>query len=191
MMKITKLKLADCVPNTGQIPGLPINPRQWTKGDVDRIAASLAETPELFDARPLLVYKHDGQYVILGGNLRYEGARQNGMAEVPAIVFPAETSVEKMKEIVIKDNGSFGAWDTEALAADWKDLELGEWGVPAWKVSGDVNIDALFDPEKEAPVKPKPTIIEVSVPYGMEEKVEEIRAALREVARNYSGVTVV
>jgi len=131
-MQIVKLKLAELVPNTGQIPGLPINPRQWTKGDVDKIAASLRETPELFDARPVLVVPHDGKYVILGGNLRYEGARANKEKEVPAIVFPEDTPVEKMKEIVVKDNGAFGAWDYDALANDWDDLPLGDWGVPAW-----------------------------------------------------------
>ena len=189
MMKITKLKLADCVPNTGQIPGLPINPRQWTKGDVDRIAASLAETPELFDARPLLVYRHDGQYVILGGNLRYEGARQNGMTEVPAIVFPAETSVEKMKEIVIKDNGSFGAWDTEALAADWKDLELGEWGVPGWvKPEGEIDVSSLFTPSAGA--APKPETFTVEIPVALAGKKEDIRAAVVAVLGEWPDVKV-
>ena len=132
-MQIVKLKLSELAPNTGQIPGLPINPRQWTKGDVDKIAASLKETPELFDARPVLVVPHDGKYVILGGNLRYEGARANKEKEVPAIIFPEETPIDKMKEIVVKDNGSFGAWDYDALANEWDDLPLGDWGVPAWK----------------------------------------------------------
>lgn len=131
-MQIVKLKLSELAPNTGQIPGLPINPRQWTKGDVDAIAKSLKETPELFEARPVLVVPHDGQYVILGGNLRYEGARANKEKEVPAIIFPEDTPIEKMKEIVVKDNGSFGAWDYDALANEWDDLPLGDWGVPAW-----------------------------------------------------------
>ena len=131
-MEIVKLKLSALEPNTGQIPGLPINPRQWTKSDVDSLARSLTETPELFEARPLLVVPHEGKYVILGGNLRYEASKQNKAKEVPAIVFPENTPVEKMKEIVIKDNGSFGAWDYDALANEWDDLQLADWGVPAW-----------------------------------------------------------
>ena len=158
-MQITKLKLSELAPNTGQIPGLPINPRQWTKGDVEKIAASLKETPELFEARPLLVIPHDGQYVILGGNLRFEGARANKMKEAPAIIFPEDTPVEKLKEVVIKDNGSFGAWDFDALANEWDDLPLGEWGVPAWNADegmppiddkdGGVEIDGLREPGDE------------------------------------------
>lgn len=131
-MQIVKLKTADLAPNTGQVPGLPTNPRQWTSTDIDKIAASLRETPELFEARPVLVIPHGGKYVILGGNLRYEGARKNKEKEVPAIIFPEDTPPEKLREIVVKDNGSFGAWDYDALANEWDSLPLTEWGVPAW-----------------------------------------------------------
>ena len=44
-MQIVKLKLSELAPNTGQIPGLPINPRQWTKGDVDAIANEWDDLP--------------------------------------------------------------------------------------------------------------------------------------------------
>lgn len=131
-MEIVKLKLSALEPNTGQVPGLPMNPRQWTASDVEKIATSLTETPELFEARPLLVYPHEGKFVILGGNLRHEGAKRNKATEAPCIVFPEDTPLEKLKEIVVKDNGSFGAWDYDALANEWGDLPLTEWGVPAW-----------------------------------------------------------
>lgn len=132
-MEIVKLKLSALEPNTGQIPGLPINPRQWTKSDVDSLARSLTETPELFEARPLLVVPHEGKYVILGGNLRYEASKQNKAKEVPCVVFPEDTPVSKLKEIVIKDNGNFGDWDFDALGNEWDDLPLTDWGVPAWE----------------------------------------------------------
>lgn len=123
------MKVKDLEPNMGQVPGLPINPREWTKGDVDRIAASLVETPELFEARPIITIPHGGKFVILGGNLRFEGAKKCGMEEVPAVVMPEGTPVEKLKEIVIKDNGSFGDWNVDALANEWDDLPLAAWGV--------------------------------------------------------------
>lgn len=137
-MEIVRLKLSALEPNNGQVPGLPMNPRQWTASDVDRIAKSLKETPELFEARPLLVYPHDGKYVILGGNLRHEGAKRNKMTEAPAIIFPEDTAIEKLKEIVIKDNGAFGEWDMDALANEWDDLPLVDWGVPAISVEEEV-----------------------------------------------------
>lgn len=142
-METIRIKLADLVQNKGQIPGLPGNPRQWTKEDVDRIAKSLRETPELFDLRPCLVFPYGGLNIILGGNLRYEGARRNKDKDVPCAVIPADTPVEKLKEIVIKDNGSFGQWDYDALANEW-DEPLADWGVPAW------DPEPLFSPASSA-----------------------------------------
>lgn len=145
-MQIQKIKLAQLAPNTGQIPGLPSNPRQWTKSDVERIAASLAETPELFEARPIIATPYNGQLVILGGNLRYEGARKNKDKEVPVVVIPEDTPVEKMREIVIKDNGAFGQWDFDQLANEWSDLDLIGWGVPAWETDELPPIDGELKP---------------------------------------------
>ena len=130
--------------NTGQIEGLPSNPRQWTQTDINRLAKSLEETPELFEARPLIVYPHADKYVILGGNLRYEGAKKNGMKDVPAHILDEGLDVEKLKEIVLKDNSSFGDWDMDALANEWDDLPLREWGIdmPDW---GSVNVGEQED----------------------------------------------
>lgn len=133
MMDTRMISLDLLEQNTGQIEGLPANPREWTKKEVDALAKSLRETPELFEARPIIAVPHAGKYVILGGNLRYEGCLKNGDAEAPVCVLPKDTSVAKMKEIVIKDNGSFGAWDYDRLGNEWDDLPLPEWGVPAWE----------------------------------------------------------
>lgn len=190
-MEIVKIKLADLEPNTGQIPGLPMNPRQWTATDVDRIAASLTETPELFEARPLLVYQHEGKYIILGGNLRHEGAKRNKMKEAPAIILPATMPVEKLKEIVIKDNGSFGAWDYDNLANEWGDLPLTDWGVPAWNEEAvdESAVDALFE-QQEGGTPDKPILIQVALPVEYEDKEEDIRAALKVTLEEWPGCLV-
>lgn len=130
-METTKISINLLRPNTGQIDGLPANPRTWTQAEIDRLAKSLKETPELFEMRPLLVYELGLEYVILGGNLRFEGAKKNKDTDCPCIVIPADTSVEKLKEIVIKDNGSFGDWDLVMLADEWGNLPLEDWGVNA------------------------------------------------------------
>ena len=144
-MEIIKLKLSALEPNNGQIPGLPVNPRQWTRTDIDQLAKSLTETPELFEARPIIAVPHEGKYIILGGNLRYEASKANKAKEVPAIILPADTPVAKMKEIVIKDNGSFGAWDYDTLANEWGDLPLTDWGVPAWDAEPEPKVDDKED----------------------------------------------
>ena len=131
-MQTQRIKLADLAPNKGQIPGLPSNPRQWTRAEIDKIAKSLKETPELFEARPIIVTPWEGKYIILGGNLRYEGCKANKDKDAPCIVIQESTTVDKKKEIVVKDNGAFGSWDYDALANEWDDLPLVDWGVPAW-----------------------------------------------------------
>ena len=131
-MEIVNIKVSKLAANTGQVAGLPTNPRQWTAKDVERLARSLAETPELFDARPCLVYPYGDRFVVLGGNMRLSAAKHNGAKEVPCIVFPADTPADKLREIVVKDNGAFGAWDFDALANEWDDLPLVDWGVPVW-----------------------------------------------------------
>ena len=131
--KVT-LSLKDIDLNEGQIEGLPANPRNWTKEELKSLALSLTETPELFEMRCPIVVPHEGRYVVLGGNLRIAAARENKEKEVTCFVFHS-TSIEKMKEIVIKDNGAWGKWDYDALANEWSDLPLSDWGIPVWEES--------------------------------------------------------
>ena len=152
-MTTVQLKVAFLLPNTGQLPGVPTNPRTWTEGDVSRLAKSLQETPELFEARPIIVTPLGNKFVILGGNLRHAACKKAGIKTAPCAVIPEGTPADKMKEIVLKDNGSFGAWDFDALANEWDDLPLVEWGVPAWdfsqmkenakKESGEINLSGI------------------------------------------------
>lgn len=128
----TTIKVKDLELNKGQIPGLPSNPRQWSKDDVQRLAQSIAETPELLQARPLIAIPHAGKYVVLGGNLRLEALKSMKWDTAPVYLLPEDTTLEKQREIVIKDNGTFGKWDYDALANEWDDLDLDGWGVPAW-----------------------------------------------------------
>lgn len=127
-MKIQKLKLSDLEQNIGQISGLPANPRQWGQDEIDRLAKSLRDTPELFDARPIIAVPFGKKYVILGGNLRFDASKANGWKTVPVLVLQ-DLPVEKMRQIVLADNGDFGDWDYISLSQDWTDLPLQELGI--------------------------------------------------------------
>ena len=138
--------------NTGQIAGLPSNPRQWTKAQLDNLKASIEETPELLEARGCIVDYHEGKYVCLGGNMRYAACKALGMSELPCYVVPEGTTILKKKEIVAKDNGSFGDWDYDALANEWGDLDLAGWGVsipPEWGAACDTAKKATEQEEIE------------------------------------------
>lgn len=125
--------------NKGQIDGLPANPREWTKDDLEELKASIQETPELTVARGVLAFPDPNaeSLVALGGNMRYAAAKSLKEKNVPTFIYPPETPVGKLKEIVIKDNGSWGSWGVDALANEWSDNPLRKWGVPDWVVPGD------------------------------------------------------
>ena len=130
MAEYKKLRTDLLAENRGQIEGLPKNPRQWTRTELDALKKSIRETPELLDARGCIVVKDAERYVVLGGNMRLAACRELSMKEVPCYILPEGTPGEKLKEIVIKDNGSFGAWDFDMLANEWSDMDLEGWGVP-------------------------------------------------------------
>lgn len=155
-METRRIEIKKLEPNSGQIKGLSPNPRQWTKEEMARLKKSIEETPELMEARGAIVYPLNNRYVVLGGNMRLAAIKSLGWKEMPCIVLPEDMPVEKLKEIVIKDNGSFGEWDMDALANEWDGLPLSDWGVDIpreWGSNGqgdDANVkDDDFDESQE------------------------------------------
>lgn len=144
-MEIKKIRLTDLELNRGQVEGLPSNPRQWGKGELANLVKSIRETPELLEARGLIVWPYAGKYVILGGNMRFSALREMNAVDAPCMVMPEDTPIEKLREIVIKDNGAFGSWDYDMLANEWDDLPLPEWGVPAWDTE---NLESVSAPKE-------------------------------------------
>lgn len=115
--------------NDGQIEGLPRNPRSWTYTDVENLKASIEQTPELLEARGIIVYPHEDRFVAIGGNMRLTALRSLGKESAPCIILPADMPIEKLKEIAIKDNGSFGDWEEKLLLDDWNGVPLAAWGI--------------------------------------------------------------
>ena len=123
--------------NTGQIPGLPPNPREWTDLELKRLAKSMKNTPELVEARGCIVVPYEGRYVVLGGNLRLAAAKYLKWTDIMCAVLPEGTKVAKLKEIVLKDNSSFGSWDLSLLRKDWSEFDFGDWGINVtWDTAG-------------------------------------------------------
>ena len=123
--------------NTGQIQGLPPNPREWTDLELKRLAKSMKNTPELVEARGCIVVPYEGRYVVLGGNLRLAAAKFLKWPDIMCAILPEDTKVSKLKEIVLKDNSSFGSWDLSLLRKDWSEFDFGDWGINVtWDTAG-------------------------------------------------------
>ena len=132
-----ELRLLDF--NTGQIPGLPANPRAWTDAEIKKLAKSMKNTPELAEARGCIVVPYKERYVVLGGNLRLSGAKYLKWRDIMCAVLPEDTKPAKLREVVLKDNSSFGSWDLSMLRAEWSDVDFGDWGINVtWDTAGPV-----------------------------------------------------
>lgn len=104
------------------------NPRQIQDAKFERLKRSINDFPEMMKLRPMVV---DAEGVVIGGNMRLRAIRSLGMKDIPDawVVKADELTPEQRREFIIKDNNSFGEYDWEALANEWDDLPLTEWGV--------------------------------------------------------------
>lgn len=111
-----------------QIRPNPDNPRTITKGKFRKLVNSVRDFSVMLEARPLVV---DTNGVILGGNMRYEAARELKLDQVPVIV--VDWTPEEKERFVIADNLNFGSWDWEVLANEWNPERLLDWGLDLWQ----------------------------------------------------------
>ena len=152
MIDFRRIELSLLDFNTGQIPGLPPNPREWTDLELKRLAKSMKSTPELAEARGCIVVPFEGRHVVLGGNLRLSAAKYLKWRDIMCAVLPEDTKPAKLREIVLKDNSSFGSWDLSMLRKDnssfgswdlsmlrkdWAEVDFGDWGINVtWDTAG-------------------------------------------------------
>lgn len=128
--KYTSLKMADLELNDGQLEGLPRNPRTIDKWKFEKLKNDIIEYPEMLEYRSLLVYPLDnGKYIIIAGNMRYRAMTEIGFDEVPCVVIPKDTMIERLQAYTILDNNGFGDWDWDLLANDWDAEKLKDWGM--------------------------------------------------------------
>ena len=114
-------------PNKGQIEGLPKNPRLIRDEHFKKLKKSIEDNPEMLYLRELLVYPHQGKYVVIGGNMRLMAMRDLKYTEAPCKVIPEDTTVEQLKAYTIKDNAAYGEWDYDLLANEWDEADLDNW----------------------------------------------------------------
>ena len=129
MIDTRTISLADIAPNTGQISGVPANPRIIQDGRFTKLVRSLKDDPEMMELRELLVYEQDGAFVVIGGNMRLKALKHIGATEAPCKVIPSDWPAEKLRAIATKDNVSFGEFDWSQLTEAWDKDELDVWGV--------------------------------------------------------------
>jgi DNA modification methylase len=107
----------------------PNNPRIIKDEKFAKLVKSIQDFPDMLNKRPLVCYTDtDGQFVVLGGNMRLKAAKECKLKEIPIILADEWTS-EQRAEFLIKDNVGFGEWDWEQLANEWDVQQLEDWGL--------------------------------------------------------------
>ena len=110
--------------NTADIKVNPDNPRIIKDKKFKSLVQSIKDFPEMLEAREIVV---NTDMVILGGNMRYQAAKEAGAPKVPIKI--VDWPEDKQREFIIKDNVAGGEWDYDVLANEWDATLLAEWGV--------------------------------------------------------------
>jgi len=116
--------------NTGQIEGVPKNPRFIKNDRYFKLKASIEADISHLYSNELKVYELKPDYfVVLSGNMRKVACKELGIVEIPCKILPKTWTVEQLCKEVIVSNVSAGEWDMDALANEWSEFDLPEWGV--------------------------------------------------------------
>lgn len=157
-MNTEKTPLARLVPNQD-------NPRKITDGNFELLVRSILSFPSMLELRPIIIDQqmnilggnmrtlalqhiaHLDNYetrahLDQAANLtdaerdrlatHWQHWRENPIC--PTILASQLTETQK-REFIIKDNSSFGHWDTERLLQEWQDLPLADWGLASWNTT--------------------------------------------------------
>ena len=128
-MQSQQIDISKLRPNTGQIEGVPGNPRFIRDERFEKLKESIRADPEMMQVREIVAYDNGGELVIIMGNMRYRAAKALGIKEVPVKILPQDTPAKKLQAYIIKDNVPFGETDWDMLANEWDTAELEEWGM--------------------------------------------------------------
>jgi hypothetical protein len=116
------------VPISSVVPW-PKNPRGIKTKDFDRLKKQIKKLGEY---KPLIAYRENGHYVVLGGNMRLRAYQELGIQEVEISIIKPKSEAQKI-EYALSDNDRVGYYEEEALAElvypHIKDIDLGEFKV--------------------------------------------------------------
>jgi hypothetical protein len=164
---------------TYKIKSNPNNPRLIKDDKFRKLVKSIREFPEMLEKRPLVCSKdEEGNYIVLGGNMRLKASKEAGLKEMPIILADDWNEAQK-KEFIIKDNVGFGQWNWDDIANEWDQENIQDWGLdlPGFDIDGS-ELDTEFsldDSEKDAIQKNTFTL--------SDEQSEEIHKAITEVKK--------
>lgn len=186
--KTKVLKVADLRPNEGQITGVPANPRYITDYEFQALCKSLEED-NLTGVLQMKVYNWQGEWVVLDGNMRLRALQEMGIEEVQCLIVPDDADAKTLRKIVITSNSTFGQYDMDALANDWSDDPLSDWGCDVPKNIDESEVAGFFE-DAQTTGKSGEQHIEVIVPADYDGDIINIKDAIRDAIVGFKGCKV-
>jgi hypothetical protein len=180
-MEIKRLDIKYLKNNTGQIKGLPKNPRILKDEKFNKLVKSIQDNPEMLDLRELIVYDNNGEMIVICGNMRLKAMKELKYKDAPCKVLSTDTDVEKLKAYTIKDNVSFGENDWDTLANEWDSEQLVDWGLDV-----PIFLDEPTDEDLISDGKKKPPILKIT--FESPEQLQKAEIDIQElIDRKYKG----
>lgn len=122
-MELQRISVSLLRCNTGQLKGVPKNPRT-IKGEMyKKLLKSIKDDPELLEAKPLIVVENDSIFVVVAGNMRFTACKELNYTHIPCAIVPPNTDSGKIRSYATKDNNHYGDWDVDLLNEEW-DVDL-------------------------------------------------------------------
>lgn len=98
------------------------NPRIIDTYKFNALLESLEDFPQMLEVRPIVI---DQDNKIIAGNMRYLACLELGYDKVP--IKKVNLTPEQTKELMIKDNLSYGDWDYSVLEKEWNMDLFDKW----------------------------------------------------------------
>jgi len=146
------IKTSKLVCNNGQIEGVSKNPRIIKDVAYLTLKESIQNDNSHLFTNELKVFELNGKFVVISGNMRLRVCKELNIKEVPCKIIPSNWTVAQIQKEAIVSNVAAGEWDTEALANEWFDLPLAEWGLTAaaeWDTELETELQAKEDDYEE------------------------------------------
>lgn len=180
--EVRKVKLSKLHINTGQIAGVPKNPRFIRDEKFRKLCDSLEQDPEFTELKEVTAYEMEGgELVVVDGNMRFRAAKELKWKELTVKIIPTGTPADKIMRYIIKSNLAYGENDWDLIANEWDISELVEMGMDlpvalaGYEVDAEQMGDSFSLPEGE-----KQPFQQITFTLA-NEQAEEIKAAISAV----------
>lgn len=143
-VEIKHIPTVDIWPNTGQISGLPKNPRFIRDGRYEKLVKSIQDDPEMLELRECIVFPYAAAYVVIAGNMRLKATIE--VMNMDAVAF-SELLAEKKAD---------------------KELDFKSWLVAINALRESKSIPCKVLPENTPAAKLRAIVIKDNVAFGQD-----------------------